>query len=83
MAAANPIRELRETLGVSQDRLALVSGVDRPNVSLIENGHRVPKPATLDALKKALLELAIEQERKSQSVQSVLAGDSRCLQIVR
>lgn len=51
----NKIRERRLELGISQDRLAALSGVDRVNISLIETGKNVnPSIKTLGKIASAL-----------------------------
>ena len=51
----NKIRERRLELGISQDRLAALSGVDRVSISLIETGKTVnPSIKTLGKIASAL-----------------------------
>ena len=36
----NRIRELRKTLGISQEKLAEIAGIDRTYLASVENGKR-------------------------------------------
>ncbi len=51
---ASPLRELRETKGLSQEDLARASGVDRGTIIDLELGRRKPRPNTRRKLAKAL-----------------------------
>lgn len=53
-AFGRALRAERETLGVSQEELALRAGVDRTFVSRVERGERQPALATVLLLAKAL-----------------------------
>jgi DNA-binding transcriptional regulator YiaG len=55
------IRELRQTLKVSQSALATRAGTSRFRVSFIENKYVDPSPEEDTALRKALLELMQER----------------------
>jgi len=48
------IRRIRRSRGLSQDRLAELSGVDQSSLSLIETGRRTPTIDTLARLADAL-----------------------------
>jgi transcriptional regulator with XRE-family HTH domain len=45
---------VRMEKGMRQSELALITGLKQPNLSRIENGLVVPRPATLDKIAKAL-----------------------------
>ena len=51
--AAN-LRRLREAAGLSQEELAFRSAIHRTQISLLENGHRMPRMLTLVRLAGAL-----------------------------
>lgn len=48
------IREERERLGLSQERLAFKAGLHRTHISLIERGHRSVRVETIERLAIAL-----------------------------
>lgn len=48
------LRELRLKRGLSQEKLALESGLDRTFISMLERGVRQPTLASIVALSKAL-----------------------------
>lgn len=48
------IASLRKQAGLSQTRLAELSGISQPNISAIEAGRRAPRPETLSRLIAAL-----------------------------
>lgn len=48
------VRERRATVGLSQERLALDSGLDRTYISMLESGKRQPSLATIIALARCL-----------------------------
>lgn len=48
------IKARRDALGWTQKELSLRSGVAQGVISLIENGHRFPRPEPLEALALAL-----------------------------
>ncbi|HET8899173.1 MAG TPA: helix-turn-helix transcriptional regulator [Rhodanobacteraceae bacterium] len=50
IAFGKALREARRASGLSQERLALESGVDRTFVSMLERGIRQPALATVLAL---------------------------------
>ena len=66
VAYGQALRELRAERGVSQERLALLAGLDRTYVSGIERGERNPSLANLlklaDALGVQLSDLAVRAE---------------------
>jgi transcriptional regulator with XRE-family HTH domain len=67
-AAYGPaLRDFRGERGISQERLALLAGLDRTYVSGIERGERNPSLANLlklaDALGVQLSEIAARAER--------------------
>jgi transcriptional regulator with XRE-family HTH domain len=45
---------IREQRGLSQDKLAELSGVPQNTISLIERGKRTPRPGTLEKLSRVL-----------------------------
>jgi transcriptional regulator with XRE-family HTH domain len=51
--AAN-MRRLRRVAGISQEELAFRSSLHRTQISLLENGHRMPRVHTLVCLAGAL-----------------------------
>lgn len=53
-AFGNALRETRRAAGMSQEMLALVSGVDRTFVSMMERGIRQPALSTVFAVARAL-----------------------------
>ena len=63
LAYGRALRELRHECGISQERLAHLSGLDRTYVSGIERGERNPSLTNIlklvDALDISLSELAI------------------------
>ncbi|MDQ4502827.1 helix-turn-helix domain-containing protein [Sinomonas sp. ASV322] len=48
------IASLRIRAGLSQQRLAELSGVSQPNISAYESGRRTPRPETLERILRAL-----------------------------
>lgn len=50
----NPYKTFRNFKNLTQDELALILGVSRPYVSMIENGKRVPSPELRLKISKAL-----------------------------
>jgi len=48
------IRKLRTDKGLSQEKLALDSALDRSFISLLESGHKQPTITTLFAIAEAL-----------------------------
>lgn len=44
------IRQVRQSRGLSQRELAEVSGISQPNISAMENDHRLPSVDTLSRL---------------------------------
>jgi transcriptional regulator with XRE-family HTH domain len=48
------IRQLREQLGVSQERLSFESGLDRTYISGVERAERNPTLLTLEKIAQAL-----------------------------
>ncbi len=48
------IRELRKSKNLSQEELAIISGVSRQAISYLENGGRDAMTKTLDKIAKAL-----------------------------
>lgn len=53
-AFGNVLRELRERRELSQEQLALQSGLVRPHVGMLERGERSPTLTTLFRLAQAL-----------------------------
>lgn len=53
-AFGKSLRELRESVGISQEKLAATSGLDRTYISLLERGLRQPSLSTIFVLAKAL-----------------------------
>jgi uncharacterized protein len=51
---ATDIAGLRSKAGISQTKLAQLSGVSQPNISAYEAGRRVPRPETLARILGAL-----------------------------
>jgi DNA-binding XRE family transcriptional regulator len=48
------LSKLRETKGVTKERLAKLSGISRSMISMMEGGHRHPTMITIHALASAL-----------------------------
>ena len=48
------LREVRERKFLSQQELAGLAGVTKPNISRLENGHQKPRPRTVRRLAAAL-----------------------------
>lgn len=44
------VRQAREHRGLTQSQLAVISGVEQPNISAIENGRRSPESETFHRL---------------------------------
>jgi transcriptional regulator with XRE-family HTH domain len=44
------VRRARKASGLSQAQLAEIAGIDQPNISAVENGHRQPSLDTLQRL---------------------------------
>lgn len=53
-AVGRVIRKIRNDKGMSQEKLALDSDLDRSFISLIESGHKQPTITTLFAIANAL-----------------------------
>lgn len=51
---AKNIRKQRELLGVSQEKIALIAGLNRAYIGYIERGERKPSVETLEKIAKAL-----------------------------
>lgn len=51
---ARNIRKQRELLGVSQEKVALIAGLNRAYIGYIERGERKPSVETLEKIAKAL-----------------------------
>jgi transcriptional regulator with XRE-family HTH domain len=68
---AKHIRALRELAGLSQYRLAAVTGIERTRLSLFENNHIAPTVIEQAAIEKALLE---EIERRSAQLLDALSA---------
>lgn len=54
MSVGTSLRHRRQSAGLSQRQLALLSGVPQPNISAYESGRRAPATDTLDRLDKVL-----------------------------
>lgn len=67
IAFGRTLRRLRHGYGVSQERLATISGLHRTEISLIERGHRNVRLTTFyvlaDALEITAAELGAELEK--------------------
>ena len=50
----NRIRELRKTLGISQEKLAEIAGIDRTYLASVENGKRNISSVNLEKIIVAL-----------------------------
>ena len=48
------LREVRERKFLSQQELADLTGLSKPNISRLENGHQKPYPKTVRRLAEAL-----------------------------
>lgn len=51
---AKKIREIRKAKGVSQEKLALIAGLNTAYIGYIERGERKPSVVTLDKIARAL-----------------------------
>lgn len=62
------LREIRESKGISQEKLAELSELDRTYISLVERGKRVPLLTTMVKIAKGLgiplSELIVGAEKK-------------------
>lgn len=50
----NPVLEVRQKAGLTQELLSAVSGVKRSTISQYENGHSSPRLETLERLADAV-----------------------------
>jgi len=50
----NDIQAIRREKGISQNQLAKAIGIRRDELSIIENGHRLPTSITLNKIKDVL-----------------------------
>ena len=50
----NDIQAVRSSKGISQNQLAKLIGIRRDELSIIENGHRLPTKEILEKIKKKL-----------------------------
>jgi transcriptional regulator with XRE-family HTH domain len=68
------LKRLRGARGLSQERLATDSGLDRTFISLLERGHRQPSLGTLEhishALDMTLVDLISEVENEAGRIHS-------------
>lgn len=61
----NELKEIRESRGLSQFQLSILSGVNQSNISRIERGVESPTLATLERLARAMdMKLVIEFKEK-------------------
>lgn len=68
------LRAARLAAGLSQSALARASGVSQPNLSAYENGRRVPTPAVVDRLTRAMRGRPSERlDRHRDAVRSLVA----------
>ncbi len=54
MIFTNDIQAVRSSTGISQNKLAKSIGIRRDELSIIENGHRLPTKEMLEKIKKEL-----------------------------
>jgi len=73
MSPATNIRDLRELAKLTQLEVSQASGIHQPNLSMIENGQRVPNPETVTTIKRAIYQATASRIEYLQSVQSALA----------
>lgn len=52
------IRELRQTLKLTQEKFAVQLGVSFPTINRWENGHATPSPLALKQIEMLLIELS-------------------------
>ena len=52
MIFINDIQAIRSSMGISQNKLAKSIGIRRDELSIIENGHRLPTKEMLEKIKK-------------------------------
>jgi transcriptional regulator with XRE-family HTH domain len=52
------VRELRQTLKLTQEKLAVQLGVTFPTINRWENGHATPSPLALKQLERLLQQLS-------------------------
>lgn len=57
---AKRVTKARQAKGMSQEKLAAESGIDRSHIGFIEQGHRKPTVATLYKIARAL-DVSLEQ----------------------
>jgi len=56
------IRELRQTLKLTQEKFAVQLGVSFPTINRWENGHATPSPLALKQIEMVLIELSKSAE---------------------
>lgn len=71
LAYGRALRELRSECGISQERLAHLSGLDRTYVGGIERGERNPSLANLLKLAEALGVRVSELATRAEALESV------------
>lgn len=63
----NELKEIRESRGLSQFQLSMLSGVNQSNISRIERGVESPTLNTLEKLARSMgLKLVIEFREKTE-----------------
>ncbi|MBD2115155.1 helix-turn-helix transcriptional regulator [Nodosilinea sp. FACHB-141] len=65
-AVGQLIRELRQTLKLTQEKFAAQLGVSFPTINRWENGHATPSPLALKQLETLLNQLAESPDRALQ-----------------
>lgn len=48
------VRELRKNIGLTQEQMAEIIGIEPPNISKMENGMHFPQPDKIEKIAKAL-----------------------------
>lgn len=48
------VRELRKNVGLTQEQMAEIIGIEPPNISKMENGMHFPQPEKIEKIAKAL-----------------------------
>ncbi len=74
------IKEIRESLGMTQQDLAIKAGLAKPLISMIENGERFPSDDALHKLCEAFgvqEEDILSQEVKNMAIEEIKKAEPR------
>jgi transcriptional regulator with XRE-family HTH domain len=58
------IKEIRESAGLSQEKMARLTGVSQSQISRWESGSRSPRLRDLEAIRKAMIDAGYEWRDK-------------------